>query len=545
MGASSAFCLCLSMMAVTGSAGPVRRISNHPGLAQVQVLSDGNVASQTPPQVRQQEPAKPLSSTVRSVVVDASDGSVSEVAAALPSQAESTVLRAELIPEAAHEKSFLLTGAPKSKIPKDSVHKAPPAEELAKVEESTSLATTSDPAAKDVTGIYTETKLVSQGDGAFYLSKICLGNEQCFMGILDTGSFELVVRGKGCAFAVPPCDCTHHGCFDSGNSSEFSAKPGPPVPLTYGSGTVVTLAGFDVVTIGKNVVHHQYILQTNWVGIEGLRDGTIHAIWGIGRGSEKYRDARLLAKMKIGTYSVCLLTDPKLDGLFIWADPAPTYSQLAPNGGRYWAIPIFGQVHWAAPLSNMTLVYKNTSTLPLACEGGCGAILDSGTTFIAPPQEVVDHLKRYINQRKIDCNDYKSLPNLDFVMGDHTYSLPPAAYVARATNVPEFLHARLHIPVVASREAKDETCMFLFISPLGVQTNKGPAMIMGMPFFRYYKMLFDWKNSKAYAARHSTKDCTLVDDTVENRAEFVEPMRLDLKDLTKRQLGDTLDLSTI
>jgi hypothetical protein len=346
----------------------------------------------------------------------------------------------------------------------------------------------------------------SMSGGAFYLLDLCFGegdNEQCFAGIPDTGSFEIVVRSTL---------CQQSGCtgpmYNSQLSSTFSAddSPNATVLLTYGSGPVVTESGFETVCVGHSegglCSPHQHILSAKSTEIDALRDGEIIGIFGVGRGDSSGFESRFLTQLGVERYSVCLATNETHDGQFVWNDDDVS------NNASFTKIDIFGIEHWAARLTNMKLHLKNgtalgnnaSADLPLDCESGCGAILDSGTTFITPPQQTLTVLSQYMAHNNFTCEDWQSLPDLKFTFGDNEYTLPPNAYIALVDvgDIPDWLKDKLHF-----KPAQHHTCMFLFIDPIQTQTQQGPAMIMGMPFFRYYYTSFDYKKKEVYAAPHS------------------------------------------
>jgi len=375
-------------------------------------------------------------------------------------------------------------------------------------------------------------KMRSMSGGAFYLVDLCFGLEeeqqQCFAGIPDTGSFEIVVRSTL---------CKETGCagpmYNANLSSSFEldTTANGTVLLSYGSGPVEAVHGFEKVCVDHDsriCVDHQSVLLTTETTIDALADGEIIGIFGVGRGEKEGREDRFITNLGMTRYSVCLETNETQDGEFVWNEVDvsndPSYSQ----------IDIFGKVHWAAKLTDMRLGLKENGndihqSLPLDCQDGCGAILDSGTTFITPPQQTLDHLSEYMLKNNFTCEDWASLPDLKFNFGSTEYVLPANAYIAlvEAEEIPDWLKERLHFT-----PAQQHTCMFLFINPMGQDTQQGPAMIMGMPFFRYYKTIFDYKNKTAWAAPHS--HCKTGVENIQSSWQKAPPMRMDFQKLLPR-----------
>merc|ERR1719203_1621642 len=65
----------------------------------------------------------------------------------------------------------------------------------------------------------------------------------------------------------------------------------------------------------------------------------------------------------------------------------------------------------------------------IACSGGCGAVIDSGTSLIAAPFEPYSELSNSIEDILTDCSNIGGLPELHFRLDGVPFSLPPDAYI--------------------------------------------------------------------------------------------------------------------
>lgn len=118
------------------------------------------------------------------------------------------------------------------------------------------------------------------------------------------------------------------------------------------------------------------------------------------------------------------------------------------------------------------------------CNGGCKAIVDSGTSFIAAPQTDADHIASslgatpysYSGLYKIDCS--KKGPNMTFVLAGHKYHLT---------------HDQYTIELVG-------TC---FLQLMGLKQN---IWILGDAFMGPYYTVFDMEaNRVGFAVSKDTK----------------------------------------
>merc|ERR1719160_2027021 len=58
-------------------------------------------------------------------------------------------------------------------------------------------------------------------------------------------------------------------------------------------------------------------------------------------------------------------------------------------------------------------------------------LVDTGTTLLSLPQEVMDELDKALEEIDSDCSKMDQLPSLAFEIDGVTHSLPPTTYVAQ------------------------------------------------------------------------------------------------------------------
>ena len=243
------------------------------------------------------------------------------------------------------------------------------------------------------------------------------------------------------------------------------------------------------------------------------------------------------------------------------------YTTLESIGEHHWAlsltaisagdrvVTIGGADGWGASLGpdhgQSAAAAAGAGTAACAGPHHCAAIVDSGTSLLAFPKDVVAALKAAIGAELLakyatrsTCGDLAEFPNLVLTLGGHNFTLAPHMYMAemidetvggefssqdptqkgikKATSVkashrfrsgPFTLDALPNtdtLPVQRLDEGQQVVCAPLFLS-MDVQTqDHGPMVILGMPFLREYAARFD-RDAKTVALARSKYDPALGD----------------------------------
>jgi len=121
----------------------------------------------------------------------------------------------------------------------------------------------------------------------------------------------------------------------------------------------------------------------------------------------------------------------------------------------------------------------------IGCHPSCGVVLDTGTSLIGAPRSFIQEVVRGFEVMGGSCSNVSSLPSLNFKLNGNDFSLPPEAYVGRyVTKSIGWLPDWVPQPIMIG-------CELLLIDVGEVNTEKGPMVILGMPFFRFYYTTFD------------------------------------------------------
>jgi len=313
-----------------------------------------------------------------------------------------------------------------------------------------------------------------------YFGDIVIGG-QVISGIFDTGSFSLVTRSTRCwhcQHPTPPYDRTKSGTYK---------EEGTVQTMTYGSGPCTTMMGYDDVSLGPFVANQLAIWEITEHDIPVLNHAKFAAIVGIGH-SAGYdsTEPTLLQRFGIAEFSVCLQKPSGSDGFLIWGD---TTTQLPIPTAK---ATVIGQHHWGARLSDVSFINPvgaHLNNVPCMNEG-CAVILDSGTSLIAAPAQALAQLSAQMKPIKEDCSNLHELPTLKFKIDGNEFSLPPEAYVLRASGAVVDADSIWDLLYFKPKMKSVNMCLPAFME-IDMVSQFGPVWILGMPFFRYYYTTFN------------------------------------------------------
>eukprot|EP00929_Paragymnodinium_shiwhaense_P058530 TRINITY_DN29308_c0_g1_i2.p1 TRINITY_DN29308_c0_g1~~TRINITY_DN29308_c0_g1_i2.p1 ORF type:complete len:511 (-),score=77.83 TRINITY_DN29308_c0_g1_i2:40-1572(-) len=360
---------------------------------------------------------------------------------------------------------------------------------------------------------------------AQYLANITVGG-QILDGILDTGSFELMVFSTACE------TCGNSEAFYSKTASSTYLAGSMSEVHVYGSGPLHANEGFEQVRVGPLLAENLSFWEVDEARMDVLQYSSFEAIVGIGppgapqlealeiakedrqlanvakrivpskspslkRYAQKSaqtaeyvatKNDSLLEQLNVTRFSVCLGQERGSDGYFVWNEPK---TQPEPAGVS--SMSVDANFSWGVKMPSAKLAGGSLSEeVSLGCEGGCAALLDSGTSLLLMPKTAAEAIKKSIEDLQPNCSDLDDaaslLPHLEFQLGEHSLTLPPQAYLGKLIGVDlprwrELLTGR--VPLFCGLE------LLIMVDDVGTTTQFGPMWIMGMPFFREYYTTFD------------------------------------------------------
>jgi hypothetical protein len=151
----------------------------------------------------------------------------------------------------------------------------------------------------------------------------------------------------------------------------------------------------------------------------------------------------------------------------------------------FWT-PVTEPGYWQVRVEDITLGEKKQKI----CIGDrkCQVAVDTGTSLLAAPPDVVDQLVDSLQVAQ-DCSNMQSLPDMGFIIGNHILNLKPDDYVSQSSN----------------------GCA-LGLMALDIPPPKGPLFIFGDPFLRKYYTVYDRENVRVgfALAKHKKEETSLL-----------------------------------
>jgi hypothetical protein len=319
-----------------------------------------------------------------------------------------------------------------------------------------------------------------------YYGTVEIGSpKQAFTVVFDTGSGNLMVPSTYCNSRA----CKMHRRFDrkasyTAQDIESDGNPSKPgaardvITVTFGTGEISGVFVQDDVCIGSLCTNCRFVGATdetddpftsfNFDGVLGL------ALPQMSQGPEfSVMDRLVQAKaLKKPLFSVFLSDSSSESSEITFGD----VKQEHMASGMFWQPVSRDTGYWQVQIKDIAIDHKRQSLC-----AGCQVAVDTGTSQLAGPTDVINELSRRLAV-KTDCSNYKDLPDLGFVMGDHILNLQPQDYVDKGS----------------------DGCQ-VSLMPLDVPPPNGPLFIFGDPFLRKYYTAYDRENNRIgfAAARHT------------------------------------------
>ncbi|XP_006750713.2 pepsin F-like, partial [Leptonychotes weddellii] len=144
------------------------------------------------------------------------------------------------------------------------------------------------------------------------------------------------------------------------------------------------------------------------------------------------------------------------------------------SGELNW-VPVSKALYWQLSVDSISM-----NEMVIACDGGCEAIIDTGTSLLIGPSDVVFNIQKIIDAKQsysgeyiIDCDAVSTLPDIVFTINGINYSVPASAYI---------------------REDHQGTCYSNFDEGKG-GLLLSDSWILGDVFLRLYFTVFDRGNN--------------------------------------------------
>jgi cathepsin D len=290
---------------------------------------------------------------------------------------------------------------------------------------------------KDQPGPEDEEMLSNFMDAQYY-GPIQIGTPpQTFQVVFDTGSSNLWIPSKQAGYGCIPC--LLHNKYDNSKSSSYQ-KDGTDIQIKYGSGAMQGFLSYDTVCMAQNICAEKqgFAEATKEPGLAFIA-AKFDGILGMGYPS--------IAVQNVTPVFQTLVQQKKVPGnLFaFWLNRNAADKQggeltlggLDPKHykGEITYVPVTKQRYWQFQMDKVQVADGKAS----ACDSGCIAIADSGTSLLAGPKAEVDKINLAIGatpvmtggQYMVDCDKISSLPDATFTIGGKQFTLTGKDYVIK------------------------------------------------------------------------------------------------------------------
>jgi hypothetical protein len=303
-----------------------------------------------------------------------------------------------------------------------------------------------------------------------YWGKLNVGTPpQTFTVIFDTGSGNLIIPSNNCLSAA----CQQHKKYDmkqsssglqvgkSGTDLKLNPEDKKEATVKFGTGRIHGQFYQDKLCLGSSCMTANFIgtdqetempfIQCSFDGIMGLGFKDLS----MGEGFNMVDDIVAQHSLPENKFSVYLTDEGGSEINFGGYKRSQAASEV------FW-VPVNKQSYWQIAIDDVT--FDNTKT---GLCSGCQVAVDTGTSLLAGPSDVVENLGARLNV-KDDCSNFNSLPYLGFAVGNKVLNLKPDDYIDKGP----------------------DGCSVSLMT-LDVPPPKGPLFVFGDPFLRRFLTVYD------------------------------------------------------
>ncbi|XP_069059172.1 pepsin A-like [Pleurodeles waltl] len=257
-----------------------------------------------------------------------------------------------------------------------------------------------------------------------YFGVISIGTPaQEFTVVFDTGSSNLWVPSTSCKST----SCSKHSRFIPTKS--FTYKPAnKSISITYGTGSLTGILGYDTVQVGNITILSQAFGLTeieseffSYVPFDGIL-GLAYPGISVDAATPVFDNMWSQNLLKQDLFSVFLNSSSEAGSVLTFGG----YD----SRNLTW-VPVSDQYYWQINLDSITV-----NGIVVACRGGCQAIVDTGTSLIAGPPSDILNILYYIGaslnsdrEYSVNCKLMSLLPEIVFIINGVQYPLSERAYM--------------------------------------------------------------------------------------------------------------------
>jgi hypothetical protein len=322
-----------------------------------------------------------------------------------------------------------------------------------------------------------------------YWGTITMGTPpQEFKVIFDTGSGNLILPSKDCNMA----GCNPHKKYspsDSSTAKTVTNEQGEgSTQISFGTGNIQGNYIEDQFCVGGSLCSKVRFIAATDESTEPFEEVPFDGIMGMGfndlsmgKGFNIPDDLNDSGQLPQGQFSFYLTDDSTSEITFGGYKPDSLASDIV------WA-PVTIQSYWQVKVEDITFNNKPTGL----CDGSCQVAVDTGTSMLAGPSDLVDKLSEKIGASS-DCTNFAALPKLGFKVGNKVLNLDPDDYMDKGHGSCDFSLMALDVP-----------------------PPKGPLFIFGDPLLRRFVTIYDKNGPKVgfAVAKHGGMDSMMANQII-------------------------------
>ncbi|XP_066541269.1 gastricsin-like [Hoplias malabaricus] len=310
----------------------------------------------------------------------------------------------------------------------------------------------------------------------YYYGVISVGTPpQSFQVLFDTGSSNLWVNSVYCNTQA----CTSHTQFNPQQSSTFQSTS-QTFYLPYGAGALSGIFGYDTVTLSGITITGQEIgLSTNEPGrtfivtpFDGIL-GLAYPSIAVGGQTPLVDTMMQRGLLQENLFAVYLSSNGNSGSEVMFGG----VDQNMYQGEINWT-PVTAETYWQIGIQEFSIGGQETGIC--SQYGGCQAIVDTGTSTITAPQQIMSKLMSSIGAQQNSYGEYvvncqeSNYPTLTFTISGVNFYVGPSDYIV----------------------GQNDYCYVkIFPTYLPAQNNQ-PLWILGDVFLKVYYSVYDRANNQ-------------------------------------------------
>lgn len=311
-----------------------------------------------------------------------------------------------------------------------------------------------------------------------FIGEIKIGSPpQQFKVLFDTGSTNLWIPSYNCQTAA----CIKKNKYDHTLSKNFKLiKKKEPKDVYFGTGKIKMTYASDDVELGDLKLQNQEFGVAEYMSDDPFADMHFDGLFGLGINSV---DKKKLVfdsivehnKFEQNMFSVYYPRNVNHDGAITFGGYEKKY--ISPNEKISW-FNVSSNKYWTIKMIGIKINDVFVDVCSKNKGGYCEAVIDTGTSSIAGPEQDLIILSQLLNPVK-SCRNTLFLKNLTFILADEhdeqkEFILTPNDYIVNSFRVNPILKT---------------SCNYAFM-PINVASPIGYLYILGQVFLQKYYAIF-------------------------------------------------------